>query len=322
MRNSFGVNFREWVPIVKPFPIKSFPRRLKAKLYGVLRNIYGLLCSSTGLSGARVIGTAPNGNSLLRLNKRYPLGDKGKVIQIPRDLVIFEHLRLYGKWEIEESVFLAGALKRLVNQAGVVFIDIGANVGIVTLQTIAMAKTSARVVMVEPIPSHVEAINYNVTDLEKTNETDIFPFALGKQNKKVEIFTEDANHGNTSLIASVVPKKDVIKTEITMKKTTDFVEEVLRGDSHYVIKSDLQGFDAIVLAKIPVDIWEKTEAAVIEVWAVDGIDQTDVERCLTLWKNFRFIGWSTDSKTSIQLGEIRDFWLGKSGESRNLFLSK
>lgn len=306
----------------EPFPIRTFPRRLATKIKKLAIYGFHLGFSAMGVRGAKVVGSTLNRSSLLKLNQSSPLGIKGKVISIPRDEVIFRSLRFFGEWEIEECLFLSDAFKRVAKSKKVAFLDFDANTGTVTLQTLGLAQTNAVVIMVEPLPSHVMCIDLNIADLRKTNEVHLFPFALGKKNGKARIFTQNENYGNASLISNIIPSEDSIVSEITIRNTEDFVEEELRGYSDYVLKSDLQGYDAVVLASIPKDIYDRTEAAVVEVWALEGIDPLDVERCLDLWGSFSQMCWSFNPMTKIYRAEVADFWLNKSGETRNLFMTR
>jgi len=190
------------------------------------------------------------------------------------------------------------------------------------LQTLGLAQTNAVVIMVEPLHSHVLYIDFNIADLRKTNEVHLYPFALGKTNDKAKIFMQTWNYGNTSLISNIISSEDSIVSEISIRKTEDFVEEALRGYSDYVLKSDLPGYDAVVLASISKDIYDRTEATVVEIWALEGIEPSDVERCLDLWESFSQMCWSFNPTTMIYRSEVADFWLNRSGETRNLFMMR
>lgn len=307
---------------MRPFPIRTFPERLVKKMKKVVFFCFHLISSALGVRGMKVVGSTLNGSVLLKLNQSKPLGIKGKVISIPRDEVIFRNLQFFGEWEIEECSFLANALKKVSQTKRVAFLDFGANVGTVSLQTLGLAQTNAEVIMVEPLPIHVMCIESNIVDLAKTNKVNIYPFALGKTNGNTRAFTQSGNSGNTTLMSNIIPSEESSVLEITMRKTEDFVQEALLGYSRYVLKSDLQGYDAVVLASIPKDIYDRTEAAVVEIWALEGIKPSEVRRCLDLWGSFSQMSWSVNSMTKISQSEVADFWLSESGESRNLFMMK
>ncbi len=64
-------------------------------------------------------------------------------------------------------------------------------------------------------------------------------------------------------------------------------------------------------------------SAVIEVWALDEISNQDVKTLLSMLQEFEHVAWQANTrKEKIELIEVSEFWLSKSGSSRNLFLSK
>jgi hypothetical protein len=82
--------------------------------------------------------------------------------------------------------------------------------------------------------------------------------------------------------------------------------------------------DALTLSRFPKEVWEKCEAAIIEVWAHEEISESEVARLLSMFQNFEQMGWKPifGDTPEVQLSEISEFWLSKSGAQRNLFLSQ
>ena len=120
-----------------------------------------------------------------------------------------------------------------------------------------------------------------------------------------------------------VASKGKIVNEIELRDTAEYCADFLSGFDSYVIKCDTQGMDALILSRIPQRIWENVECAVIEVWALPEINELDVEKLLSMWEGFKYVSWEPNSKKTITLDEINQFWLKKSGkELGNLFLSK
>jgi FkbM family methyltransferase len=274
-----------------------------------------------GFSGAKVISLTPEGNTILQLNASTALGKKGDLIALPRDRTIFESVKNSGTWEIEESKFLAKGLLSLNKLSGtnIALLDIGANTGLVSLQAMNIARTDIDVHLFEPIPRHVAAIKYNLRSVQNSH---IFQFALSDSYGEAEIFTETHNHGNTSLLRDVVPLDHQFSTTIKLVDTTNFCENNLLGYDAYVIKCDTQGMDALILSRLPKSIWQKCTTALIEVWALPQVNEAHVEELLSRCQEFEYVNWVSDSPKSVTLEEVRDFWLGKSGSPRNLFLSK
>ncbi len=312
-------DFRIWIPITAPLPIQTFLQRLIRKWLYIAMNIVSLISVQIGFTGARIVGVTPDGNTFLRLNKDYALGPKGTVLELPRDLIIFEAVRKRGFWELEESNFLAQGLRKVEGGKKTALLDIGANTGLVTLQAINLSKTSFEAFLFEPIPRHASAIKSNLGNLPNIH---INEFALSDKNGTSEIFTQANNRGNSSLLASVVPSDNLITTEIKIVDTTEYCHRFLDNYDNYIIKCDTQGMDALILSRIPNRIWQNTEVAIIEVWALPEIREQDVTQLLTMCQNFEYASWNPNSQERIGMSEISEYWLSKSGTFRNLFLSK
>jgi FkbM family methyltransferase len=312
-------NFRNWIPLTKPTPVKTFPKRLITKFLVIAKNIVFPIGVRFGFSGAKIVGVTENGNTLLRLNKNYALGRKGTDLELPRDLAIFESVRKWGHWELQESEFLASGLRKVGRSSKTALLDIGANTGLVTLQAMNLSKTSSEVFLFEPIPRHISAIKHNLRNFPNVHVNE---FALSNGNGNSEIFTETTNHGNTSLLESVVPSDELIRTHIKLIDVAEYCDNFLKGFDNYIIKCDTQGMDALILSRIPNRIWQRTEVAVVEVWALPEICAQDVINLLGMYKNFKYASWHPNSQERIDINEIKAYWLGNSGTYRNLFLSK
>ena len=316
------VNFRNLITVLTPSSIKTLRQRFISKLRPTAKKI--LLHSGVWrFLGAKIVGSTPSGNSLLQLNRDCALGSKGTVLELPSDQFIYESVKNLGLFELQESKFLARGLKRACRQrqTKTVLLDIGANTGLVTLQAMNLSKTSNKVFLFEPVPRHAMAIKQNLRFL---SDIYINEFALSDINGKANIFTEATNHGNTSLLSSVVPRNGMISTQIQLVETTEYCNKFLNNFDKYIIKCDTQGMDALILSRFPERIWKNCESAVIEVWALAEVSKRDVEGLLSMCQEFEYVGWHPDvkKKKKIELNEVSEFWLSKSGSFRNLFLSQ
>ena len=89
----------------------------------------------------------------------------------------------------------------------IAFVDLGANSGLVTLQTLRYAQTQNVVLIVEPLPNHVKAIKRNLQTLETSSHLfHIFEYGLGRESAEIDIFTESNNHGNSSFLLGAMEK--------------------------------------------------------------------------------------------------------------------
>jgi FkbM family methyltransferase len=276
------------------------------------------LGSNLGFFGARFVGKAINGNAFLELNKNYALGAKGFILQLPEDKVIFEFIRFKGKWELDECVFLSAGLQKIQSATGGTFamIDIGANTGLVSLQTTNLAKTSHVIHCFEPLPRHAEAIRYNLRNIDKKI---VHEFALSSNDELAVMLSQDINYGNSSLIEFTQDKVNKISTQVKAVNTSDFFFRELMDYSSFVIKSDIQGMDSLVLSEIPKIIWEKTECAVIEIWAIPEVKPENVRKLVDNWQNFHSVSWTPTGEIQVDLEDVYKFWTSKNRLERNLF---
>ena len=306
-----------YLQFLKKFALK-FPILLKTK--NRVKTLAAEICCFIGISGAKVIGITSNGNTILRLNRDYPLGARGSVIQIPRDKKMFEKVRRHGSWELKISKFIADGLKisQQLNE-NIALLDIGANVGLVTLQSLNISRVACDVFLFEPIPQHAKAINHNLVGLANIK---IYEVALSDQSGVGKIFTQNSNRSNTSILRRVVPEFELIETDIVTLDTAEFCKTNLKNYDSYIIKCDIQGMDALVLSRIPNEIWQNLNRAVIELWALPEVEKNDVENLLLVLKKFKFLSWHPSSKKTVSISEIKNFWLSGSLHNRNLFLSK
>jgi FkbM family methyltransferase len=272
------------------------------------------------VSGAREIPSSDTQMVKLVLNKSYPLGIKGTEIELPKDHVIFKHISLRGKWEIKESIFLANQLRALRKFEKTALIDIGANIGAITLQAMNIASTTNHCVLIEPSSRHASAIRCNLSNANF--DFSVYEFALSNVNGKAELFSQESNRGNSSIIESVVPISEKSSEEIQLRDAKEFFQVELNSYERFVLKSDTQGYDALILSRISKSAWEKMYAAVIEVWALPSIDPLHVAVVLRQLTEFSRISWDPECNEIVDSTEIGNFWLSKSSKSRNLFLIK
>jgi len=310
-----------FIPLTDLFPLRTFGTRLFKKWNFMVRLAGSYFSSSLGFCGAKFVGKAINGNVYLKLNSNCALGAKGFVLELPKDKVIFEYIRLKGKWELDECIFLSGGLQNLKSATGGNFamIDIGANTGLVSLQTANLSKTSHAIHCFEPLPRHADAIRYNLRNIDKKY---VHEFALSNKDEISSMLTEDINFGNSGLIEFTQDKLNKTSTQVKVVNTSDFFIRELMNYSGFVIKSDIQGMDSLVLSAIPKIVWEKTECAVIEIWAIPEVKAEDVRRLVDYWKNFCSVSWEASGEIQLDLEEVYRFWTSKNGLERNLFLGR
>jgi|GEM_PF-1331774 len=160
-----------------------------------------------------------------------PLKDKG----------IEDSLFRYGTYE-EGTLNLIQKLLTFADPKGV-FIDVGANIGLISLFVSRTFSNSIRIYAFEPLPSTFNILNENI----KLNEVNnIIPLrkGLGSSNKNAEIFESNSINRGASSFVKESTNVDGFQTEII--KLDDFVQDE-SIDSINCIKIDVKGWELEVL---------------------------------------------------------------------------
>jgi len=167
-------------------------------------------------------------------------------------------------------------VKNLIKPGDVV-VDLGANLGYFTRIFSSIVGPSGKVMAIEPIPLYNEILQGKY----KYNNVQFFPFALGKEKKKVHLVTPD----NFGYLRSGLPH---VYDEKGEKPLTDFefsfaaqmvsAKELFEtfGPFQY-LKCDIEGYEEVVIPEI-LSILQKHKPIVqIETW---GTHKPIVEKAL------------------------------------------
>jgi FkbM family methyltransferase len=292
----------------------------KVKHYIIERILWPL-----NLWGARITGVDDLGNVILKLNKETTLGKKGDLIYVPEDGQILNNIKKYSVWAGEEVDFLTsryGEILLKYPEEKITFIDAGAHCGLVTRQFILNTGFKGRATLVEPVPQHVVAIRKNMGSIGNPSNFEIIEAALGRTEGDSKIYKESNNSGNSSLLRSLAPVANSTEVDVKVIASEDFSNTFGQETEVILLKCDLQGFDAQVLANFSDLFWQKLDSAVIEVLADPSIETKDVDIIIEKLNRFSYKSWKPGQKSLSNSAEIGEFWLSKSGLQRNLYVSK
>ncbi|NCV08720.1 MAG: FkbM family methyltransferase [Actinobacteria bacterium] len=313
-------NIKKWIPFTSILPLNTFLIRLKKKNLYTLQLIYSII----GLSGARIIGALPNGCFQVRLNKSSILGEKGTILNVPKDNVIFQNVRTYGHWEKHECEFISRALQtaHLSTQSKVALLDIGANVGLVTLGAMNLSKTATDIHLFEPTPIHIFALKHNLKNLKISGDIFVNEHGLSNKSETIKLYRDLGNSGHSSVFNKAVNVQNREEIEVRLESANQYFESNLLNYDSFIVKSDIQGLDAQVLSNFPIEFWKKVKAAVIEVWAFTEVKNEDVEDLITKLDGFQNLSWDPYFRIKPTLTEIKKYWLSRNNQQRNLYISK
>ncbi len=134
-------------------------------------------------------------------------------------------------------------LETTLNQ-GDCFVDIGANIGFVTLCAAQIVGTSGHVFSFEPNVVLIERLRRMLEHNRITNVT-LFPHAAGNETGEIG-FTDDLHHGVNHVVADL-SKAPIV---VPMRRVDDVLEGQLpRGDA--LIKLDIEGAEMMALSGMP-----------------------------------------------------------------------
>ncbi len=172
--------------------------------------------------------------------------------------------------EREELSFMAKYL-----QAGGCLVDIGANIGALSIPLAIKAEAPVTVVAIEPNPKNVERLRYNAQINGLTNFI-VVPCAVGPSGKAKLFLHSYANSGKASL-EMVSKSYTSASIDVECRPLLQILEEA-DVSSIAVLKIDIEGFEDKALVPFfktaPRSLWPKAvniECAHRGLWAEDCV---------------------------------------------------
>ena len=147
---------------------------------------------------------------------------------------------------VELSLFETGTYEKGTIQLlhkflkpGSAFLDIGANIGLMSSIASKIVGAEGKVLSVEANPKTIEILQHNLA-LNHAGNVSIFPFALGSEKGTATLFENwNVNRGGASLLSQ--DKQEGI--DVPVEKLDDIFE----NDKIDLIKIDVEGFELEVL---------------------------------------------------------------------------
>ena len=233
----------------------------------------------------------------LELTKNTRLGKKGDVLYLPNDAYLAWWLMKYGEIKYPISDFVENKLER---SSPYTFIDIGANVGFTSREVLLNNANIDQIICVEPVKSTFSCLEQNTSTFQKKL---LFNFALGHNNSTEEIYIDNANNGNASLVESMMntSKYKSYETEkIEIKSVDDFFKDIANdvNNQALIIKIDTQLYDELIFSLLPDDVIKQTHMVCYELTCLKGIKgpEFSIEKFENNIKNFSTV-WSKELGT-------------------------
>ena len=211
----------------------------------------------------------------LKFSKKTKIANKGEILFLPNDVQITWHLMRYGELNYPISKIIQTKLNRKEKYT---FIDIGANVGLVSRQVCNENKNIEKFICVEPVKTTYDCLKMNSLVLKNSK---LFNFGLGIKNEKKNIFIDKSNHGNASLEKTMMKlsKHNKYYSEKILIKSVKTFFNLIKNEIRnrkLIIKIDTQSFDELIVSHIPLDVIKRTVLLNYELTSVDGIKKQRV----------------------------------------------
>lgn len=202
--------------------------------------------------------------SLLTLTTNGPLGQAGDRLIMPDDQVMSPAVLAHAAWAYDGIEQFLACMKP---EKGYTLLDIGANVGLFTRQIMNCASNIECVICVEPEKNNFNALKFNLHTLESKVECE--NIALGAADEEQEFFRDSSNIGNYSLNTDAMRQRIFSSTVVEVRESSAWMSSRLKADGALLWKSDTQGFDEVIVALTPFEIWQRIEVALIELWRIE-----------------------------------------------------
>ena len=191
---------------------------------------------------------------------------------------VVPHLLVEGIYEKLETELIKNSLK-----PGMVFVDIGANLGYYTLIASKLVGEQGKVYAIEPDDKNFQLLSKNVS-LNNLKNVQLIKKALSEQPGEQKLYKDKENYGRHSLAGSNVP---VLDTVFTVE--TDTLDNVLNGVAPSVMKMDVQGAEGLVMKGASKTLKKSPQRMTVEFWPT-GLKNmgTDPMELLNIFSNEGF----------------------------------
>jgi FkbM family methyltransferase len=132
-----------------------------------------------------------------------------------------------------------------VLHAGDCFVDIGANIGFVTLCASRIVGERGRILSFEPNVGLVARLERALSHNGILNVT-VLPYAAGSESREIG-FSQDAHHGNNHVIEDMA----LASVVVPMRRVDDIIRDKLPATGNVMVKIDVEGAEMLALLGMP-----------------------------------------------------------------------
>ena len=192
---------------------------------------------------------------VIELEKNCLLGKKRDKIYLIPDEIITPYVLKNACWDYEIIQFIRRNIKNNNN----IFLDIGANVGLITKQLLMTNIKIKKILCFEPDKNTFECLKKN---LANSNIVNTYNFGLGLKTKSLKLYKNQMNSGDSSFV-----KKSRIYEICKINNINSFLKKNYKiiNNNSLIYKSDTQGMDEELFIGLQDKYFEKIKIAIIEI---------------------------------------------------------
>jgi FkbM family methyltransferase len=178
------------------------------------------------------------------------------------DEVVFARYLRSGSWAPQITEFL---VRCFAGESAGTFVDIGANLGLVTLAVARLGYVDCK--CFEPEPDNLALLRENVARSDAGERVEIFPFALWREETRLEFELSARNRGDHRVRIGAAGADDEAELRVISvpARPLDAVLDATTLRRPLVVKCDAQGSEAHIWAG-GANTLARADALVLEFW--------------------------------------------------------
>ena len=203
---------------------------------------------------------------LLKITADCSLGHVGDTLVMPFDQVMYPATALSSGWATGMLDFIQ---QHIDPTRRYVVLDIGANVGLFTRQIALRLPNLASFLCVEAEPENFRALQYNVGQL-LGGQASLWNVALCDIDGEARFFRDAENIGNYSLNDDAMRDRPFDTVTVRCAAVDGWMHDHVRlaEGERLIWKSDTQGHDELIISLTPMEVWDRVDVAVVELWRI------------------------------------------------------
>lgn len=229
----------------------------------------------------------------LKIKSDSHIGKKNEKLVLPLDEIVTPRIFTEGKWDF----YIIEFIKKNIRSKNNYFIDIGANIGLISKQLQNLKLNIKKYFCFEPELSNFKILKKNLLN----KNTQFFNFGLGTIDKKTKIFISDTNKSDNSFYFNEFKNRS---SHVYLKNSNKVLTKIIKKNKikNIIYKSDTQGMDEEIFLSLNQNILDKIYLLVIEISNFDFLDKN---QDLFLRKLQGFQKIFTDSGSKVSLEDVK-----------------